>query len=526
MGADTSLIKTPHTKVAYNQKQLEEFAKCSNPITGPEYFLRNFYVIQHPVKGRQHFDPFDYQIDLINNYNNYRFGINMLGRQMGKTTVAAGYLLWYAMFHPDSTILVAAHKGSGAAEIMKMIRFAYELCPDHIRAGATEYNKGSVSFDNGSRIVSQNTTETTGRGMALTLIYLDEFAFVQPNIAKEFWTSLSPTLATGGKCIITSTPNSDEDTFATIWKGARDVFDEHGNTLPGDVGKNGFKAYLATWDKRPDRPDTFEAEQRQQLGDEKFEREHLCRFIIFEETLINPMFLANMEGIDPLFKMGEVRWYKRPSPEKIYVLSLDPAVGTGGDNASIQVVELPTMIQVAEWSHNKTPVEGQLKVMKDIMKFMSQEYRVFQMYWSVENNTVGEAALTVIRETGEESFLGEFITEPKSTRRGGSKSKGFHTSHKTKIEACTIMKRNIEQSKIQIKSKPLISELKNFVARGNTYAAKPGCTDDSVMSMVLNTRMIQYIATFEEDVYDAMTSSLTAQEYEDEYDAPLPYAIV
>ena len=40
----------------------------------------------------------------------------MLGRQMGKTTVAPGYLLWYAMFKPDSTILVVALKQAGASE--------------------------------------------------------------------------------------------------------------------------------------------------------------------------------------------------------------------------------------------------------------------------------------------------------------------------------------------------------------------------------------------------------------------------
>ena len=173
--------------------------------------MTNHVKIQHPTQGGIDFEPFSYQLDLIENYNRYRYSINMLGRQMGKTTVAAGYLLWYAMFKPDSTILVAAHKQAGAQEIMQRIRYAYESVPDHIRAGVTEYNKGSISFDNGSRIVAATTTENTGRGMSLTLVYLDEFAFVPQRIASEFWTALSPTLATGGKCIITSTPNSDED---------------------------------------------------------------------------------------------------------------------------------------------------------------------------------------------------------------------------------------------------------------------------------------------------------------------------
>ena len=178
----------------------------------------------------------------------------MLPRQSGKTTCAAGYLLWYAMFHPDQTILVAAHKYTGSQEIMQRIRYAYEDCPDHIRCGVTNYNKGSIEFDNGSRIVSATTTGNTGRGMSISLLYCDEFAFVQPNIADEFWTSISPTLATGGRAIITSTPNSDEDTFANIWKEAEKKFDEHGNTT--ELGLNGFHSFRAEWWEHPDRDDT------------------------------------------------------------------------------------------------------------------------------------------------------------------------------------------------------------------------------------------------------------------------------
>ena len=200
---EPTLTKTAYTSTRYTKEQVYELKHCSNPTTGALYFMENFMWIQHPTKGRMMFDPYPFQEDLIGNYNSTRLSINMCGRQMGKTTVAAGYLLWFAMFIPDSTILIAAHKYTGAQEIMQRIRFAYEQIPDHIRAGVTSYNKGSLEFDNGSRIMSATTTETTARGMSLSLIYLDEFAFVQPRVASEFWTSLSPTLATGGKCIIT-----------------------------------------------------------------------------------------------------------------------------------------------------------------------------------------------------------------------------------------------------------------------------------------------------------------------------------
>lgn len=100
---------------------------------------------------------------------NHRFFTN--GILSHNSTTAAGYLFWYAMFKPNQTILIAAHKASGAMEIMHRIRYAYEMCPDFIRPGVTSYNKGSIEFDNGSRIIAQATTENTGRGLSISLLY-------------------------------------------------------------------------------------------------------------------------------------------------------------------------------------------------------------------------------------------------------------------------------------------------------------------------------------------------------------------
>lgn len=271
---DNVLIKSPHAKSTYSQAHIEEFVNCADPVSGPIYFLDHFFYIQHPTQGRMLYHPFEYQHRLIDTYHNYRYSISMMPRQTGKSTSAAGYLLWHAMFVPDSTILVAAHKYTGAQEIMQRIRYAYESVPDHIRAGVTSYNKGSLEFDNGSRIVSATTTENTGRGMSISLLYADEFAFVRPTIAKEFWTSISPTLATGGKAIITSTPNSDEDQFALLWKGANRCEDEYGN--PTTVGQNGFKAYRSFWNEHPDRDESWAQQQRAALGTERFRREMDC----------------------------------------------------------------------------------------------------------------------------------------------------------------------------------------------------------------------------------------------------------
>lgn len=271
---DDKLVKKPYTSVPYSPEQIEELKNCMHPKNGPLYFLERFMYIQHPKEGRMLIKLYPFQYGLVETYHNYRKSISLISRQMGKSTIAAGYLLWYAMFVDDSTILIASNKFEGASEIMQRIRYAYESCPDHIRAGVVSYNKKSIEFDNGSRIIAQTTTENTGRGLALSLVYLDEMAFVPHGIAKELWTSLSPTLSTGGKCIITSTPNVEEDQFAEIWFGANQLTDEHGHER--ETGSNDFRPYFANWKEHPDRDEEWAAKERSAIGDEKFDREHNC----------------------------------------------------------------------------------------------------------------------------------------------------------------------------------------------------------------------------------------------------------
>jgi len=509
---ETALIKSPYASTLYTDEQIDEFAKCADPVNGPLYFMDHFFYIQHPTKGRMLYHPFEYQRRLVETYHNYRFSISMMPRQTGKSTSAAGYLLWYAMFVPDSTILVAAHKYTGSQEIMQRIRYAYESVPDHIRAGVTSYNKGNLDFDNGSRIVSATTTENTGRGMSISLLYADEFAFVRPTIATEFWTSISPTLATGGKAIITSTPNSDEDQFALLWKGANRCEDEFGN--PTEVGMNGFKSYRSFWNEHPDRDETWAKQQRAALGVDRFRREMDCEFIINDETLIAPAKLFDLQGVDPTYKTGEVRWYKKPQSGRIYCVALDPSLGTGGDPSAIQVFEADTTEQVAEWRHNKTDIPTQIRILINIIQ---QIYDITRddksIYYSVENNSIGEAALISINEYGEQNIKGYFLSEP------GRNRKGFNTTNKPKLAACAKLKHLIESNKMKIKSRSLVSELKTFVAVGVGYQAKQGETDDLVMSTLLTVRMLQVLQSYHSDLDSHM------RDHADSIIEPLPFVM-
>jgi hypothetical protein len=242
-----------------------------------------------------------------------------------------------------------------------------------------------------------------------------------------------------------------------------------------------------------------------------------CEFIIDEETLIAPAKLFDLQGHEPLYKMGQVRWYQRPKKDRIYVVALDPSLGTGGDPAAIQVFEANTTEQIAEWRHNRTTIPEQIRILSDIVLHLNSTVQNPQnVYYSLENNTIGEAALISIAEYGEEKIQGYFLSEPKG---GGSRRyrKGFNTTHKEKLSACNKLKILIETGRMKIRSGRLVSELKTFVASGTGYAAKIGETDDLVMSTILAVRMMQLLQTFDSGIDSQL------RDHGDAIEPPMPF---
>ncbi len=84
---DGSLIKKAHTKQQWTESQVEDMIACMDPELGYLYFSRKFFYIQHSVKGKLLFEPFEYQIGLLNSYHSKRFNVNMLPRQSGKCVI-------------------------------------------------------------------------------------------------------------------------------------------------------------------------------------------------------------------------------------------------------------------------------------------------------------------------------------------------------------------------------------------------------------------------------------------------------
>jgi hypothetical protein len=520
-------LKKPNSKTSYSQEQLLDLVRCAND---PLFFVEKYVKIQHPTKGAVPFVPFEYQKNIIRAFHQNRFNCVLAARQMGKTTTAAAFILWKAMFEKtENTTLITANKLSQAMEIMMRIRYAYENLPDFIRAGIKEYNKGNISFDNGSRIICRATTPDAGRGLSISLLFSDELAFVPPRMQEEFWTAITPTLSTGGSCIVTSTPKSDTDLFAQIWKAACDTVDEYGNEKENGLGSNDFFGLMVKWDAHPERDEAWATTQRRILGEQKFRQEMNCEFVSDDETLINALCLDRItdKTKDPEFYTDTVRWFEEPKANHTYLVGLDPSLGTGGDYAAIQVFELPGMIQVAEWQHNNTVPRDQIRMLMRILLFIQEtlladpdQHGEPDIHWTIENNSIGEALLQIIEDTGEERFPGTFVCEKKRKGQTRRFRKGLNTDNRKKLSACARIKSLIESDRMVLNSVQIIKQFKNYVARGSSsFGAKPGMHDDLVSAALLCTRMLDIVLGHFADEETDLRERIGDDELFDEGDA-------
>lgn len=204
-------IKKANTEVEITPEQVNEFIKCSKD---PVYFIKKYIKIQHPKHGSIPFELYDYQEKMIREFQENRYNICLLSRQSGKSTTSAAYILWFSIFQFDKTVLITSYKGDLAKEIIERIQYAYEYLPMWLKPGIPEggWNKHSMAFDNKSRIISTTTSETSGRGLSISLLFCDELAHVKPHVQEQFWTSIGPTLS----CVVGNTKVLTSDGYREI----------------------------------------------------------------------------------------------------------------------------------------------------------------------------------------------------------------------------------------------------------------------------------------------------------------------
>lgn len=492
------LVKV-NAKFEYTQEMLEELDKCEQD---PIYFIRKYVRIQHPVKGAIPFDLYDFQVDMIETIHNNLQMITTIGRQSGKTTCLAAYVLWYACFRDDMTVLIVSNKNSNAMEFIHRVRYAYEELPNWLKPAVDPamWTKHELGFANKTRIISEATTEGSGRGKSISFLVCDELAFVAPRVVEEFWTSVSPTLSTGGKCAIISTPNGDMNKFAELWRSSQ--------SEDGGPGDSGMVARFYDWQSVPGRDDDFRRREIAKLGLLKWRQEYLCEFLSSEEMLVDSMVLAkltddmkklqqantknNLVFFEPIIEMGAT-----------YMVGVDPSKGTGNDYHAIQVWRVDSsgkVIQVAEYRSNDLKTPQLYTMIKRLIQKLGNS-NGNQVFFTFENNAVGEGILALYQNDPDILSLGSaYLASDKNQL-------GMNTNGKTKIRACLMLKDLIEGQRLEIKSHALLRELKTYVRERGSYAAQYGSTDDLVSASLLCMRIMKdHLATYDMDAFNAIHS--------------------
>lgn len=348
----------------------------------------------------------------------------------------------------------------------------------------------------------------------------DEFSFVNDAIQTEFWTAIKPTLSTGGSCIITSTPSSDTNMFAQIWRGAIDIYDQYGNLANNGLGSNDFKALKYDWTFNPDRDEKWAATERKSMSEEKFLQEYCCEFVTSGGTLINGLALKNLKEKDEEFKIDEIRWFSEPQANHTFIIGYDPSSGVGKDFSVIEVFDVTLMEQVAEWRASTVNPKGQVEMLITILHYINDTLLSYEdqedepeIYWSFDAVGVGQVPLQIISDTGFEYFPGILVNSKEGR-------KGVHWTNSNKVSSCMRLKSLIESDRLKIHSSPLISELKNFEQVGNTFKARSGTKDDLVMTVVLILLILEIVAKWEPELAESFSEAIDVEGMDIE---PLPY---
>lgn len=239
-------------------QQVQEITRCGKD---PVYFIKNYLKIQHPTKGSIKFDTYPYQDTCVEAFRKHRLNIVLKSRQLGLSTVCAAYALWMAIFHRDKNILVIATKLSVAMNFIKKVTFAIESLPQWLLLPKYEPTKQVITFNNGSCIKAIATSDDAGRSEALSLLIIDEAAFIHN--FDEIWTGLSPTFSTGGSAIILSTPNGTGGQYHQLW-------------VEAEAGLNGFNPTKIMWYEHPEHDQKWFENETRNLSKQKLSQEYLC----------------------------------------------------------------------------------------------------------------------------------------------------------------------------------------------------------------------------------------------------------
>ena len=504
-------VRNPDIVFEYTPEEIIELKRCADDII---YFANKYCYCLQGSKGYQPITLRNYQEDMLNSYVENRFNVVLSCRQIGKTVIAAIFIMHNTIFNFDNNVGIAANKFQTAVEIMDKIKEMMFYLPFFMKPGVKTNNQALMSFNNGCRIIAQATTKKSFIGYTIHTLYLDEFAHVEPHVLDEFYENIMPTVSSmeDSKIIITSTPNG-YNKFYDIYQDAVD-------------GKNSFHPIRVDWWEVPGRNDDWKEKMIADCGGEdEFMRQYGNSFLTTGNTLLSPDSLAKLQkgrikykykDIAELDKYWEDEYYNlifhpdfdidtlRDENEK-WILSIDLSEGGGGDNSVINFFRLKLkdtnlmddlnnpdkeikksdyfqLRQVGVFKDNMTPLEKLAKLVYVIvMKVIGSD----NVKIVVEYNAFGGEFIRLLQSVFGEKNEFDMSTVLKFQHTLDSKIKkyGLKVKNDNKPIFCMALKQYIANDNIVITEDNNVSEFEVFSKIGNSWKASRD-HDDMAMTAV------------------------------------------
>lgn len=488
----------------YTDWELEEIKKCASDVV---YFANNYCKVMTD-DGIKQILLRDYQVQILEQYQYHRKNVFVSPRQSGKTITSSIFLLWYLLFNFEKNAMIMANIGDTAAELMDKIKVIMKGLPFFLKPGILIYNVMTMKFDNGCRIMAKTTTKTSSIGYTIHMLYMDEFAHINPNFINSFFKSVYPTISSSliSRVIITSTPNG-MNKFWEIYKGAID-------------GENEFNPIRVEWWQVPGRDEEWKKREIAALGSEEdFNQEYGCQFLSSSRLLLDSQTLKRLKTSEESFVFHELSpfefspldysnllWHPKFDPSSIFekdnqkfYLVIDTAGGGGGDYSVVNVFKVAPMPTSVIKTKKFFEDESDFFCLLQIGIFRSNTIQIDELKVFLETlivHVLGAENTRIVVEVdykGEmlmdklldcEDFYDEMFVYTKHSEASAKLKPGVKLTVKNKEKYCYDLKVNTRAYKIIPSEKNTVHELTNFgMNNSGSFTSQIG-KDDIAMTLV------------------------------------------
>ncbi len=417
------------------------------------------------------------------------------------STLASTYALWLGMFHTNKNILILSITDRESTRFLDKVKIAFRHLPDWLRGETLKDNEHTLHLESGSLISSISSSESAGRSEALSLLIVDEAAFIK-NIEK-IYTSSYPTLSTGGSCIVISTPCGVGGFFHQTWVRA-------------ESKENNFNPIFLHWRMHPERDDAWYEDQVRQLADPKRIAQELdCEFLASGNTVISGDILKVLVESTPYAKRNSFLGiehfilYQQPKQEDRYVMGVDVATGADRDYSAFSVIHKSSGKIVADYKA-KIPIEEFAKIVVRIGNYYN--YALL----GIEINS-GYGAM-VVEKVIQAGYSNLYQTIDISTGKA-KKTLGWVTTMKTRPYLISELVGAIQFYQIGIPSRRFVDELITFIwGKQDRAEAMETYNDDLIFATAIAWQMRKHISIDTEYMMP-----VTKFEYESQYDIDAQY---